>query len=78
MTLDAQVLVVALLALLLGLIVECTKREVVETDNLQHGRNLSGRERGLSGVHASTRPIDSVGQINTADFQWTSKGGAEP
>jgi hypothetical protein len=28
MTLDAQVLVVALLALLLGLIVDCTKREL--------------------------------------------------
>ena len=69
MTLDAQVLVVALLALLLGLIVECTKPEVVETGNLQHWHNLSGREcGGLSGVQARTRPSDCVGQISTAEF----------
>lgn len=66
MTLDAQVLVVAFVALLLDLIVECSKRAVVETGNLQHWRNLSGRECGLPGVQGRTRPSDSVGQISTA------------
>jgi hypothetical protein len=70
MTLDAQVLVVALLALLLGLIVECTKREVVETDNLQHWRNLSGRECGPFGVQqerVQAIPLDRSVQPNSMD-----------
>jgi hypothetical protein len=78
MTLDAQVLVVALFALLFGLIVECTKREVVETDNLQHWRNLSGRGCGPFGVQPRTRPSDSVEQISTAEFNGLVRMEQEP